>query len=395
MSKILAILLIILISQFTPFITKIQAASPCLSDNPILTYRNSANGSANSQTFFAENSGDLKFTFTFTNDNVLQNILNGKQSKWLYLHFVGGWFGFGNYDTPAFEVTQGLGTFDLTISQNSDFAKRNNDPYLGSLYSADDNQHTTNNREECSGIKYRVGLNVCKFVVAPNIIAPNTNFCATFYGRANNQYSIGLLPDNNGKPDKNLPFVLAGNWQTTTSPQGEGNFTNISVNRYNSINNKYFLWIKNNNTGDDECFNPLIVSLGAPSPPDCSTAPPVPGAIIVTPGGPPTVAGGENCDQTGGRGYAIKTAIGCIHTSPAEFTKDFLTFIIGISGGLAFLMMLLGAFQMLTSAGNPETLSAGRERLTSAIIGLLFVIFAVLLLQIIGYGILNITGFKP
>lgn len=103
--------------------------------------------------------------------------------------------------------------------------------------------------------------------------------------------------------------------------------------------------------------------------------------------------GGEPCDKNDPRGPNIKTAIGCIHTNPAEFVKDFLTFIVTISGGLAFLMMLLGAFGMLTSAGNPEALNAGRERLTSAIIGLLFVIFAILLMQIIGVGILHIPGF--
>lgn len=92
------------------------------------------------------------------------------------------------------------------------------------------------------------------------------------------------------------------------------------------------------------------------------------------------------CDN----GTGIKTAIGCVHTSPVGFIKDFLRFIIGISGGLAFLLMLLGAFQMVTSAGNPETLQAGRDRFQSAIIGLLFVIFAVLLLQIIGVGILDL-----
>ena len=48
---------------------------------------------------------------------------------------------------------------------------------------------------------------------------------------------------------------------------------------------------------------------------------------------------------------------------------------------------------MLTSAGNPETLAAGKDRLTNAVIGLLFVIFSVLLLQIIGFGILDIPGF--
>lgn len=98
--------------------------------------------------------------------------------------------------------------------------------------------------------------------------------------------------------------------------------------------------------------------------------------------------GGTRCDEG-----AISTAIGCIHTSPVGFTKDFLRFMLGIGGGLAFLMMLLGAFQMITSAGNPDTLNAARERMTSAVIGLLFIIFAVLLLQIIGVGILNIPGF--
>lgn len=107
-----------------------------------------------------------------------------------------------------------------------------------------------------------------------------------------------------------------------------------------------------------------------------------------------TSGGGDSCDTGDNRGPAFKTAIGCIHTNPAEFVKDLMTFVIGIGGGLAFLMMLFGVFQMLTSAGNPETLNAGRSRLTSAVIGLLFVIFTVLLLQIIGVDILQIPGFK-
>lgn len=108
-----------------------------------------------------------------------------------------------------------------------------------------------------------------------------------------------------------------------------------------------------------------------------------------------TKGGGEPCDNNDPLDPGLKTAIGCIHTNPAVFAKDFMTFAIGIGGGLSFLMMLLGAFQMLTSSGNPDTLKAGQERFTSAIIGLLFVIFAVLLLQIIGADILKIPDFKP
>lgn len=115
--------------------------------------------------------------------------------------------------------------------------------------------------------------------------------------------------------------------------------------------------------------------------------------------GPFAVGGGKSCDNENNPDHpSIKTAIGCIHTNPIDLIKDLLKFSTGISGGLAFLMMLLGAFQMITSAGNPETLQAGRDRFQSAIIGLLFVIFAVLLLKIIGVDILGLGeqfGFKP
>lgn len=106
--------------------------------------------------------------------------------------------------------------------------------------------------------------------------------------------------------------------------------------------------------------------------------------------GGPNCSSGKSQECPSGTKPSVKTAIGCIHTNPGDLIQDVLKFGLGIGGGLAFLMMLLGAFQMLTSAGNPETLQAGRERLTSAVIGLLFVIFAVLLLQIIGVDILGI-----
>lgn len=107
----------------------------------------------------------------------------------------------------------------------------------------------------------------------------------------------------------------------------------------------------------------------------------------------PNCSSGASQECTGGTKPSVKTAIGCIHTNPADLIQDVLKFGVGIGGGVAFLMMLLGAFQMLTSAGNPETLQAGKDRLTSAVIGLLIIIFSVLLLQIIGFDILGIPEF--
>jgi hypothetical protein len=90
----------------------------------------------------------------------------------------------------------------------------------------------------------------------------------------------------------------------------------------------------------------------------------------------------------------INTAIGCI---PMSDTNEFIGFIlrwaIGIGGGIAFLLIVFAGFQIMTSAGNPERLQAGRELLTSAIAGLILLVFSVFILRTIGVNILRLPGF--
>jgi len=87
----------------------------------------------------------------------------------------------------------------------------------------------------------------------------------------------------------------------------------------------------------------------------------------------------------------IDTAIGCI---PIEDTNAFIGFIlrwaIGIGGGIAFLLIIYAAFMTMTSQGNPERLKAGQELLTSAIAGLIMLIFSIFILNLIGVNILGI-----
>jgi hypothetical protein len=91
----------------------------------------------------------------------------------------------------------------------------------------------------------------------------------------------------------------------------------------------------------------------------------------------------------------IETALGCVYVeSPDFFIAWILKFAIGIGGGIAFLLMIFGVFQIITSAGDPERLKAGKELITSALIGLLMIIFSVFLLQLIGTQILQIPGWK-
>jgi hypothetical protein len=85
-------------------------------------------------------------------------------------------------------------------------------------------------------------------------------------------------------------------------------------------------------------------------------------------------------------GKSINTAIGCIPINDTDAA-------IGVGGGIAFLLIVLAGFQIMTSAGNPDRLKAGQELMTSAIAGLILLIFSVFILRIIGVDILGLPGF--
>lgn len=90
----------------------------------------------------------------------------------------------------------------------------------------------------------------------------------------------------------------------------------------------------------------------------------------------------------------LNTAIGCIPiTDQNLFIGFILKWAIGIGGGIAFVMILISTFQIMTSQGNPERLKAGQELLVSAISGLVLLIFSVFILELIGVKILCIPGF--
>ncbi len=105
---------------------------------------------------------------------------------------------------------------------------------------------------------------------------------------------------------------------------------------------------------------------------------------------------GKECDpSTGNEGKGgVLTAIGCVPTEPKAFIGGVMGFAAGAGGGIALLLMIMGAFQMIASAGNPETIKKGREQFVAAFLGLLFIILSVTILRIIGVDILNIPGFK-
>lgn len=221
-----------------------------------------------------------------------------------------------------------------------------------------------------------------------NPIQPNGQITIKFKGYADRRYQL-VRGSSNSRPSAKLA-------QTTTDSNGDGSFENVTIEGVNGETVKLLLDINDRKTPYQSC-NPTIrlsSSAGTPAPADSSTIPDKV-AVKKCEKGDPSCSGGGGlpCGDASVESGGILTAIGCIHTNPASFTQDLVKFAVGISGGLAFLMMLLGASQMLTSNGNPDALKAGQDRLISATIGLLIVIFAVLLMQIIGVDILKLPGF--
>jgi len=65
--------------------------------------------------------------------------------------------------------------------------------------------------------------------------------------------------------------------------------------------------------------------------------------------------------------------IGCLYTD-----------VVQLSGICALLMIVIGGFEWLTSAGDPTKISSAKEKITEAIIGLLIVLASYLILTVIG-----------
>lgn len=89
----------------------------------------------------------------------------------------------------------------------------------------------------------------------------------------------------------------------------------------------------------------------------------------------------------------IWTAIGCIPTNPESIIQVVIQLGLTIGGAIVLIMILVGSFMLSVSQGDPNKTKEAKEMITSAIIGLLFVIFSITILQFIGVNILHIPGF--
>lgn len=107
----------------------------------------------------------------------------------------------------------------------------------------------------------------------------------------------------------------------------------------------------------------------------------------------PPVCDFEDIDTTTGYCKKIKTALGIkISTEPMAFVADVFSIVLMIGGIAAVVFIIQAGFTLLTSAGNKEKVAHAREQITSAIMGLIFIILSITILEFIGVNILHIPG---
>lgn len=103
----------------------------------------------------------------------------------------------------------------------------------------------------------------------------------------------------------------------------------------------------------------------------------------------------DPCKETDAQGLCTKIDTGLItfNTDPAGLIKSLFGLILSLAGGIALLLIIYSGYRLMTSQGDPEKVKGAKETITSAIVGLLFIIFSFVILEIIGINILNIPGF--
>jgi hypothetical protein len=135
-------------------------------------------------------------------------------------------------------------------------------------------------------------------------------------------------------------------------------------------------------TSISECVSAAPVIPNATPPPDTGV-----GNTIPTVGGGPPVFCGEGTENINGLCQPISPfkTTGSIASSGTitDLATKILKALLFLSGIIAVLVIIIGGFWYITSAGNTEQAEKGQRALTNAIIGLIVVILAYAIVNII------------
>lgn len=98
----------------------------------------------------------------------------------------------------------------------------------------------------------------------------------------------------------------------------------------------------------------------------------------------------------GGKSFpSIDTGLGCMPIDAEGMTKWTVKTVVGVAGGIALLMLIIGGVQFVSSSGDPDAIEEARGKITSALAGLILIIFSILIMKIIGIDVLGLPNLTP
>lgn len=102
----------------------------------------------------------------------------------------------------------------------------------------------------------------------------------------------------------------------------------------------------------------------------------------------------SDADEEEGFCTKVPTGLGTkIDTVPQNFIGSMMGIALSIGGIAATAFFIQAGYTIMTSAGNKEKLQQAREQIIAAIMGLVFIILSIVVLEFIGVNVLRIPGF--
>lgn len=103
------------------------------------------------------------------------------------------------------------------------------------------------------------------------------------------------------------------------------------------------------------------------------------------------------CDEknrtSDNRCLAVTTGIGEISVQPESFVASLYGWLLSLAGVAGLILLLRAGYKILTSGGNKEKVGEARDEIRSVILGILFLVVALVILETISTDLLKIPGF--
>jgi hypothetical protein len=89
----------------------------------------------------------------------------------------------------------------------------------------------------------------------------------------------------------------------------------------------------------------------------------------------------------------IRTALGCIPTSPKGLIGALVSWAAGLGSGVALIMIFYAGFTITTAGGDVKKVNSAKHTITYAVIGLAIIILALVILNFVGVRLFGLNNF--